>query len=48
MADGCGMGGFGAKPKPLMSTEVSSLVRVQEDKLTQWSLFSILLDFCFC
>ena len=44
MADGCGKGGVG----PLLSTEVSSLVRVQEDKLTQWSLFSILLNFCLC
>ena len=38
MADGCGMGGVGIKPKPLLSIEVSSLVRVQEDKFTQWSL----------
>ena len=34
------MGGVGMKPKPLLSIEVSSLVRVQEDKFTQWLLFS--------
>ena len=48
MADGCGMGGVGTKPKPLLSIEVSSLVRVQEDKLTQWSLFCTLFGFCLC
>ena len=37
MADGYGVGGVGTKPKPLLlSVEVSSLVRVQEDRFTQW------------
>ena len=36
MADGCGVGGVGTKSKPLLSVEVSSLVRVQEDRFTQW------------
>ena len=37
MVDGCGTGGVGTKPKPLLSIKVSSLVRVQEDRFTQWS-----------
>ena len=38
MVAGCGVGGVGTKPKPLLSIEVS-LVRVQEDRVTQWSFF---------
>ena len=43
MVDGCGVGGVGTKPRPLLSIEVSSLVRVQEDRFTQWSLFFYLI-----
>ena len=46
MVDGCGVGGVGTKPKPLLSIEVSSLVRVQEDRFTQWSLFFTLFGLC--
>ena len=42
------MGGVGTKPKPLLSIEVSSLVRVQEDKFTQWLLFCTVFGFCLC
>ena len=43
MVDGCSVGWVGTKPKPLLSIEVSSLVRVQEDRFTQWSLFFYLI-----
>ena len=39
------MGGVGTKLKPLLSIEVSSLVRVQ-DKFTQRLLFCTLFGFC--
>ena len=40
---GGGTGRVGTKPRPLLSIEVSSLVRVQEDRFTQWSLFFYLI-----
>ena len=40
MVDGSGVGGVG-----LLSIEVS-LVRVQEDRFTQWSLFFTLFGLC--
>ena len=40
--------GLGKKPKPLLSIEVFSLVRVQEDRYTQWSLFFTLFGLCLC
>ena len=46
--DRCGTGGVGTKPRPLLSIEVSSLVRVQEDKFIQWSLFFTLFGLCLC
>ena len=45
MVAGCGVGGVGTKPKPLLSIEVSSLVRVQEDRVTQWSFFYLIWSF---
>ena len=43
MVDGCGTGGIGMKTKPLLSIEFSSLVRAQDDRFTQWSLFFYLI-----
>jgi len=45
MVAGCGVGVVGTKPKPLLSIEVSSLVRVQEDRVTQWSFFYLIWSF---
>ena len=45
MVDGCGVGGVGTKPRPLLSIEVSSLVRVQEDRFTQWSCIVFYLSY---
>ena len=47
MEDRCGMGGVGTKPKPLLSTEVSCLVRVQEDRFTQCSFICTLVLLVF-
>ena len=46
MVDGYGVGGVGTKPKPLLTIEIA-LVRVQEDRFTQLSFFT-LFGLCLC
>ena len=49
MVDGCGTGGVGTKPRPLLSIEVSSLVKVQQIYTVVivfyliWSLFMLII-----
>ena len=46
MVDGCSTDGVGTKPKPLLSSEVSSLVRVQEDRFS-YTVVIVVYPTCF-